>query len=164
VEINMKQGVAIAHFEPQYDAFLFASLGDDLSGMPLAVASLLGRMNLDPWHEAAALAGLPADVAAQKLATLIEAMPGQPLPHAEAATLAARLVTLLPSPRKSAAERRSSIAPAGALTNRGPLLYVLWFAILFILVLGAAFATPTPIPAQPVTDTPSVTSPGRPIS
>jgi len=135
----MKQRVSIAHFGLEYDAFLFASLGDDRNGVTLAIASLLGRMNLDPWDEAASLAALPADVAAQRLASLIEAMPDQPLKHPESATLAARLIALLPAQPKSAASGRDPLAATGPKISRGPVIYVLWFAIFCLLLLGASF-------------------------
>ena len=57
-----------------FDAFLFAPLGEDRNGLPLSIVSLLARMDLDPWQEAACLAGLPAQAAAQKLATLLAAL------------------------------------------------------------------------------------------
>lgn len=33
----------------EFDAFLFASVGDDRNGLPFSIVSLLGRMDLDPW-------------------------------------------------------------------------------------------------------------------
>jgi hypothetical protein len=165
----MKQGLSIARFEPKYDAFLFTSLGDDRNGMPLAVASLLGRMNLDPWHEAAALAALPTDLAAQKLASLIDAMPDQLLTHPESATLAARLITLLPPLRESEAAGPAPITGtstgAGAETSRGTFISAICFALFFILLLAAAFANASRVPAQSLTmPTPSLRDSGRPIS
>src|SRR4051812_29590671 len=81
----------------QYTAFLFEPLGEDRNGVPLALASILGRMSLDPWSEAASLAAMPANVAAQRLASLIEAMPNHALQRPESKTLAERLVKLLPT-------------------------------------------------------------------
>ena len=57
----------------KYEAFLFAPLGDDCNGTPLALASILGRMSLDPWDEAESLAALPPDAAAERLASLTPA-------------------------------------------------------------------------------------------
>ena len=58
----------------EFDAFLFAPIGEDRNGLTLSIVSLLGRMDLDPWQEAAKLAGLPAEIAAQKLAALLAAL------------------------------------------------------------------------------------------
>jgi len=43
----------------EFDDFLFAIIGDDRNGMQLSVVSVLARMDLDPWHEAATLAASP---------------------------------------------------------------------------------------------------------
>jgi hypothetical protein len=136
----MKQRVSMARPGLEYEAFLFAPLGDDRNGTPLALASILGRMSLDPWSEAAALAALPADVAARKLALLIEAMPDQPLEHRESATLAARLINLLPTQPKTAPPEPDLIADAGMKKGRRPVTYLIWFAIFCILLVGAIFA------------------------
>ena len=42
-----------------FDDFLFASIGEEASGMPLSVASVLARLGIDPWFEAGHLARLP---------------------------------------------------------------------------------------------------------
>jgi len=124
----------------EYEAFLFAPLGDDSKGTPLAVASILGRMSLDPWNEAASLAALPADVAARRLASFIEAMPNQQLEHPEVATLAARLIKLLPTHPKPAPPEPGPIADASTREGRRPVVYLIWLAIVCILLVGAAFA------------------------
>jgi hypothetical protein len=140
--MEMKERVSLADFGLQYREFLFTSLGDDRNGTPLALASVLGRMNLDPWHEAASLAALPADVAARRLTSLIEAIPGQALNPPESATLAARLIALLPArpkaeaPRPDLPEAVELPEAAGPKTNRRPVVYVIWFAIIFVVVLA----------------------------
>ena len=55
----------------EFDAFLFAPIGEDKNGMLLSVVSALARLNVDPWQEAAQLAGLPGDTATRRLASLI---------------------------------------------------------------------------------------------
>jgi hypothetical protein len=80
----------------EFDAFLFASTGLERNGMPLSVVSVLARLDLDPWQEAASLAALPAETATQKLAAWLEAL-SEPAPkQADASTTAARLIALLP--------------------------------------------------------------------
>ncbi|MEJ1962310.1 MAG: hypothetical protein WDO56_12500 [Gammaproteobacteria bacterium] len=84
-----------------FDAFLFAPIGEDGNGLSLSVVSALARMDLDPWQEAATLAGLPADAAAHKLAALFSALPDQLLSERSRDTTAARLISLLPRPADS---------------------------------------------------------------
>jgi hypothetical protein len=123
----------------QYAAFLFEPLGDDRNGAPLALASILGRMNLDPWNEAASLAALPADVAAQKLASLIEAMPSQALTHPASNTLAERLIKLLPAQPIPADPESEPLADARAKKPRSLLTYLIWIALACALLVGATF-------------------------
>src|SRR6266403_2366696 len=125
----MKQRVSMARPGREYEAFLFAPLGDDSKGTPLSVASILGRMSLDPWNEAASLAALPADVATRKLASLFEAMPNQRLEHPEAATLAARLIKLLPTHPIPAPSEPGPMADASPKEGRRPVVYLIWLAI-----------------------------------
>jgi hypothetical protein len=79
-----------------YDAFLFASIGEEGNGMPLSVLSALARQDVDPWQEAAQLARLPGLQATRRLSLRIEALPGRSSEIVDPATLAARLLTLLP--------------------------------------------------------------------
>jgi hypothetical protein len=155
----MKERASIAHFGLEYQAFLFAPLGDDGNGTPLAIASILGRMSLDPWHEAAALAALPADVAAKKLASFIDAMPDRSLTHPGSAELAARLVKLLPAAPSPAVQAPALIAVTGAKRSRGLVVYAIWFAIFCALLLGATLANATCTPNQLAH---SVIPPGQP--
>jgi hypothetical protein len=81
---------------PQFDAFLFAQVADDDAGQPLSLASMFGRLNLDPWREASKLMELPEQAAAENLAALIGALPDNKLSPADTLALAVRLVLLLP--------------------------------------------------------------------
>lgn len=79
-----------------YNGFLFGSLGQDAAGTEVTVLSALSRLGMDPWQEAARLAALPRDAAAEALAATILRLPDRTAPASEAATIAARLVALLP--------------------------------------------------------------------
>ena len=79
-----------------YNDFLFGSLGEDAAGTEITVLSALSRLGIDPWPEAARLAALPRDAAASALAATIARLPDGMWPDAEAAKIAARLVTSLP--------------------------------------------------------------------
>ena len=115
--------------EPRFNDFLFASVGEDRSGMPLSLLSALARLDLDPWAEAARLAALPGEAAIEQLSALIS-------PHAagfeaplDPAAIAARLIALLP-PQSS----RGTSSPAlgtvlGAFDRWWPIAYVGFVAI-----------------------------------
>ena len=79
-----------------YNDFLFGSLGQDAAGTEVTVLSALSRLGIDPWQEAARLAALPRDAAAEALAATILRLPDGTGLDTEAAKVAARLVALLP--------------------------------------------------------------------
>jgi hypothetical protein len=98
----------------EFDAFLFAPVGEQSNGMPLTVMSALTRLDVDPWEKAAQLAGLTVKDAIPALASLIARLPAGRWQPAEAATIAARLVALLPR-RAGTGPAREARRPAGAI-------------------------------------------------
>jgi hypothetical protein len=93
----MARAALVSPLLPEFDDFLYASIDGDSEGTPLSVLSALARAEVDPWEEAATLAGLPVETATQRLASLLAALPGEPSVHADPRVTAARLITLLPS-------------------------------------------------------------------
>ena len=79
--------------------FLFTRVADDANGMHLTMLSALARSGVDPWDEAAELASLPRESAAQKLVQMLATVPNGPSPGDDTVTLAARLVAQLHLPR-----------------------------------------------------------------
>ena len=79
------------------NGFLFADVGVEASGMALSVLSALARLGMDPWQEAGRLATLPRSAAVDGLARIIADMPASHWSLPDATSIAARLVTLLPS-------------------------------------------------------------------
>jgi hypothetical protein len=79
------------------DQFLFASVGEEVDGVPLSVVSALVRLGLDPWEEASRLSALGGQEAAEQLARLIAELPGRSCSLGEARQMARPLVILLPS-------------------------------------------------------------------
>jgi hypothetical protein len=77
--------------------FLFATIGEEQSGMRLSVASALARRGFDPWTEAMRLAGLPRAKASEALAAVIGAVPSARWMPSETAGIATRLSLLLPA-------------------------------------------------------------------
>jgi hypothetical protein len=123
----------------EFDNFLFALVGEDRNGMPLSVVSVLARMELDPWVEAASLADLPAETAARKLAAWLDALPDPTLKPASPDTRAARLIALLP--RRANPNSPPPLAGTGAVAaaHPRPLTKAILVAIYMILSLGIQF-------------------------
>jgi hypothetical protein len=96
--------------------FLFSRVADDANGMHLTMLSALARSGVDPWVEAAELASLPQESAAQKLVHMLANVPNGPSPGDDTATLAARLVAQLHLPRK----RRIPSSAAAAVGDNLP--------------------------------------------
>lgn len=119
----------------QFDAFLFAKIGEDVEGQALSVVSALARMDLDPWDVAAELANLPADAATKKLAGLLRVLSDQSLGSSDRTDIAARLVVLLQRP--PARRSRPSLPRVRMLdlTRIPPRTYLLVFAICLFLLL-----------------------------
>jgi hypothetical protein len=133
----------------EFDDFLLAPIGDDNNGMQLSVLSALARLDLDAWDEAAALASLPAEAAMRKLTALIAALPAGPAARPDAATIAARLIPLLPRRVGADAASRPGLAGAGMATRSPILTYLILYAVsmLFMLLFQWLVARPQ-VPAQ----------------
>ena len=120
---------------PDLHRFLFATVGDEIEGVPLSVISALTRLGLDPWQEAGRLSSLSNREAIEQLARLIAELPGLLRPLGEAREIADRLIQLLPrhdTDRKSTPQvqiRLCYLRPTLSTTSQ------LWVAC---LVLAAA--------------------------
>jgi hypothetical protein len=122
----------------EFDEFLFTPLGEDGNGLPLRIVSLLGRMGLDPWQEAATLAGLPIEAGVHRLTSLLAAQPVRLLTQGEPATVAARLIALLP--RRTDPAASSPVRFAGV--NAAALPRLVMAAILLAIYVILFFASP----------------------
>jgi hypothetical protein len=80
----------------EFNQFLFAPIGEEGNGMMLSVVSALARLDIDPWEEAARLAGLPKEMAAAALNQLIDRLPRGLWMRSDTPSIAARLIELLP--------------------------------------------------------------------
>jgi hypothetical protein len=139
------------------DDFLFAPIAQDANGMPLTVASVLARLDVDPWAEAADLADLSREAATEKLIALLAGVPNGPSPGADTATLASHLVALLhasPKPRVSttgAAPPRAAVAPQ----PRRVKLAIYYLLALIFMLLGHWVMTQRGVPAPTGTSQPT---------
>ena len=136
--IGMTLATATSAVESRFDTFLYAAVREDPDGAPLTVLSLLARLDIDPWEEAARLTLLPGEVAARALAGLISALPKGSATPADSGTIATRLITLLPHPSEHeiAAQRVPSGGPRVlgiGVPNRA---IVVARAVLYLLVVA----------------------------
>ena len=54
--MEMTSSPSVVYLTPQFDDFLFARINEDSEATPLSVLSVLARLGVDPWEEAAKLA------------------------------------------------------------------------------------------------------------
>jgi hypothetical protein len=139
--IEMTLATATSALESRFDRFLYAAVREDPDGTPLTVLSVLARLDIDPWKEAARLALLPGEAAARALAVLISALPKGSPTASDSETIAARLITLLPrrSEQGIAVHRDSSGGPRVIPTpNRATIVAraVLGLIVLALLLLS----------------------------
>jgi hypothetical protein len=101
----------MSYLTPEFDDFLFARI-DENGETPLSVLSVLARLGIDPWEEAARLARLPRAAAATRLASSIAAISGATSGHLDAGIVSDRLISLLPSPHAVATLPRKATVHA----------------------------------------------------
>ena len=82
--------------QSEYNAFLFAAVGEEKTGMMLTVQTALIRLGFDPWQEAARLSGLSKAAAVQALTAAIARLPEGDWNASALPEIAARLVGCLP--------------------------------------------------------------------
>lgn len=99
---KMTYSQSIAILDPEFDNFLFAPIGEEINGLLLRVVSALARLGMDPWDEAANLAGFPRLAATERLTDFIAALSDRPAMELETSEIAAGLIArLLPQPAAS---------------------------------------------------------------
>lgn len=125
----MSRSVYASLLGPEFDDSLFAPLGDERNGMGLSVLSALARLKVDPWQEAADLAGLPGATATERLASLIASLPNERSMYRESDTISARLVALLPRRATSNTAARQTLIGVGRVTRSLAVIYAIWMVI-----------------------------------
>lgn len=145
----MTRAASACPLGPEFDPFLFAPIGADRNGMPVSVLSVLARMDVDPWREAARLTALPEAAATQALAALLAARAENASADAGTGTTAARLIALLPRQTGSSASPRRTLPRTEATTGSRASLPAILFLILMALMLGAEALTARHQPPAP---------------
>jgi hypothetical protein len=92
--MTLRPEYSLGHSE--YNAFLFAAVGEEKAGIQLTVLTALTRLGFDPWREAARLSDLPRETAARVFAVTIAMLPEGDWKASESEAIAARLVNWLP--------------------------------------------------------------------
>jgi hypothetical protein len=136
----MTQTVKKWALESEFDAFLFAPIGEEKNGMLLSVLSALARLDIDPWREAAELARLPKGAANRRVTSLIEGLEIASPSPIESETVAARLVALLPSVLVSTASSETVLAGGMVMSSRSVFYVALFCSLLVIAMAGANWA------------------------
>jgi hypothetical protein len=130
---------AYAPMLPEFDAFLFASVGEEVDGMPLSVLSALSRLDLDPRDEAARLAHLTKEAAADQLARMIARLSDRRWSVSEAQRIASGLIERLPTAnaaRKDARHARGGKPVTGFKASSFLIYLALALALLVGLIAG----------------------------
>jgi hypothetical protein len=92
--VHVRIAASVLFFRPELDDFIYASIGAQRNEMPLTVLSALTRLGVDPWEEATELSGLPKEIAAQRLTSLIARLPGGFSAQGDPKGVADRLIEL----------------------------------------------------------------------
>ena len=87
---------AYSPIKPEFDDFLFATVGDEIDGMPLSTISMLTRLGFDPWQEAGRLASMVKQEAIGQLTLIIARLPGTNWVDERRTEIAGNLINLLP--------------------------------------------------------------------
>jgi hypothetical protein len=133
---EMTRAFSVFSQRSEFDNFLYAPIVEERNGMLLSVISALARLEIDPWQEAAELAGLPRKTAAKRLASLFAPMLEERPAPSEAETIAARLIALLPGQIASNASRYEKWLPIGRLNNMQPITCVIFCLIFMSVTVG----------------------------
>jgi hypothetical protein len=151
----------------EFDAFLFAPLGEERNGLPLRVISLLARMNLDPWQEAGDLASLPAEAAATRLAVSLDTLTDPNLLGANSRSMVLSLLALLPHRPPGASHvpvvGRAAPPPPDSRARIGAIIIILSaIALLGSQLLAARRSAPVPARVEQGSAVPTAASPTQP--
>jgi hypothetical protein len=133
----MSRSNAAAPLGTEFDAFLFAPVKEESNGMILTVVSVLARLNIDPWREAAELARLPRESARKRLVSMIGSLPGVSQSGGQTQKIADGLISLLPHGARPAMGTGAQAASSPRETMRMVAVSLLIMASL----LGALWAS-----------------------
>ncbi len=121
---------------PEFERFLYASVGEDRNGFVVTVLSTLARLGLDPWQEAAELTTLGRDAARSRLETLLARFRDVPTLTSDHRRVAQDLSQLLPESRTSGSLKRVASTVADDRPGKNG---VIWAVLTIIFLLFQIF-------------------------
>jgi hypothetical protein len=152
--MTLRPEYSLGHSE--YNAFLFASVGEEKPERQLTVLSALTRLGFNAWDEAARLSDLPKDAAARDLAMTIGRLGEEACKASETESIAAHLVDTLPRRSAPAVPQMSNRQRVGPKAKKpGATNWMIW-GVVAVAALLLAFALqpnhnlePDPVRAAP---------------
>jgi hypothetical protein len=130
---------------PEFEPFLYASVGDDRNGYGVTVLSALARLGLDPWAETADLVTLGREAARARLDALLARFRDVPALERDHGRVARDLSRLLPESRTSGGLKRAA-ATVGDTRPRSS--GAIWAVLAMLLLLFWMFMTDGPGPGE----------------
>jgi hypothetical protein len=138
--MTLRPEYSLGHSE--YNAFLFAAVGEEKVGLPLTVLTALSRLGVDPWQEAARLSDLPREMAARAFAVTIAKLPEGDWKASDAETIAARLVDWLPSRSASPIPSTAAGRARSNMKNSRFAVWLGWGALFVVALLLTLYMQP----------------------
>ncbi len=129
--------------EPEYGPFLFAAIGKESNGMLLSVLSAFARTTIDPWQEAARLAGMSRSSATARLTEFISGLPDRPTDSVPAEAKASELIALLPRAASLATKTPDKASTFWSLTTE-PFRWAFVAVALVNLIVFLTLSVPAP--------------------
>ena len=117
---------------PEFERFLYASVGEDRNGSVVTVLSTLARLGLDPWNETAELVTLGRDAARSRLDTLLARFRDVPALASDHGRVAQDLSQLLPETQTPVGLKRTASTVA---EGRPGTIGAIWAVLTIIFVL-----------------------------
>jgi hypothetical protein len=126
---------------PEFDDFLFASVGEEVEGMPLSVLSALSQLGLDPRDEAARLAHLTKEAAGDQLAKMIARLSHRRWSVSEAQRIASGLIERLPAENAAGKDDRlaRSTKPAPGFKESPFVIYLALAMALLVSLIASGY-------------------------
>ena len=123
---------------PEFERFLYASVGEDRNGYVVTVLSALARLGLDPWNETAELVNLGRDAAGARLALLLSRLRDVPALGSDHGAVARNLSLLLPEiPQTRSLKQAGSTIAKGRSVSGGAALTILAVILVLLQLLFA---------------------------
>jgi hypothetical protein len=138
--MTLRPEYSLGHSE--YNAFLFAAVGEEKVGLPLTVLTALSRLGVDPWQEAARLSDLPREAAARAFAVTIAKLPEGDWKASDAETIAARLVDWLPARSTPPIPSSAAERVRGNMKNSRFAVWLGWGALFVVALLLTLYMQP----------------------